>query len=83
MLFHEGVDDILLQRGKDLDIALGIVVRDVQPELVETVWGRAVTVEPYITALRLAELLAVALGNTSRHSAGRGTGSRNPAGAGR
>ena len=61
VLLNESLDDIFLQRGEDLDIALGILVGDVQPELIEAVGCSALRVEPDVAALRFAKLLAVAL----------------------
>ena len=63
MLLNESIDDILLQRSKDLDILLGIVVADIQPELVELIWCGALGVEPDVSRLGLTELLTVTLSN--------------------
>ena len=61
VLFHKCIDDIFLQRGENLDIALGIVVAHIQPELIELIRCGALWVEPDVSALGLTKLLAVAL----------------------
>ena len=63
VLFNQGVDGLFIQRGEDLDVFLGILVADVEPELVELVWRGALRVEPDVATLGLAELLAVSLGD--------------------
>ena len=63
VLLYEGINSLLIEVGKDLDVLLGIVIAYVQPELVESVRSSAVTVQPDVTALCLTELLAVCLGN--------------------
>ena len=63
MFLNEGIDDVFLQRSKDLDIFLGIVVANIQPELIELVWCGAFGVEPDIARLSLTKLLTIALGN--------------------
>ena len=62
MFFDQGIDSLFLQRGEDLDVLLGILVTDVEPELVELVRRGAFRVEPDVAALRLAGLRAVSLG---------------------
>ena len=59
VLGDESINLVLGEGGKNLDIPLGIGVRDVEPELIELVWRGITSVEPYISALRLAELAAV------------------------
>ena len=63
MLGDERVDGFLVKISEDLDIALGILVADVEPELIESVRSGAVAVEPDVAALGLAELLAVGFGD--------------------
>ena len=63
VLGDERVDGLLIEIGEDLDIALGIFVTDVEPELIESVRSGAVSVKPYISALGLAELLSVGFGD--------------------
>ena len=63
MLFDEGINHILFQRGKYLDILLGIVVADIQPELIELIRCGALGVEPDVSRLGLTKLLTIALGN--------------------
>jgi hypothetical protein len=63
VLGDECVDGLLVEVGEDLDIALGILVTDVEPELIESVWSGAVAVEPDVAALGLSELLAVGFGD--------------------
>ena len=63
VLLYEGINSLLIEVGKDLDILLGIIIAYVQPELVESVRSSAVTVQPDVTALSLTELLTVCLGN--------------------
>ena len=63
VLFDEGIDSLFVQRGEYLDVALGIVVADVEPELIELVGSGALRVEPDVSALGLAEFLAVGLGD--------------------
>ena len=50
-------------RGENLDVAFGVFVGYVEPELVELVGAGAVAVEPDVAFLGLAELAAVALGD--------------------
>ena len=61
MLLDERVDGRFVQGGEYLDVALGILVGHVEPELVEGVGTGTVPVEPYITFFGLAELLSVGL----------------------
>ena len=71
MFGDEGVNLVLGERGENPDVSGGFVVAYVEPELVELV-GRGITlVEPYVAALGLAELAAVALGD---EGAGEGIG---------
>ncbi len=57
------VDGLLIEQREDLDVALGVLVADVQPELVELVRRSITRVEPYVAALGLAELATVGFGN--------------------
>ena len=63
MFFDEVVDDILLQRGEDFDILLGIIITDIQPELIEGIWCCSVAIEPDITTFCLTKLLTISLCN--------------------
>ena len=63
VLLREALDRLLVEVGEDLDVALGVLIADVEPELIESVGRGAVRVEPNVAALRLAELLAVSLGD--------------------
>ena len=63
VLLNELVDGLLVERSEYLDVAFGILVAHVEPELVEAVGRGALGVEPDVAALGLAELLAVALGD--------------------
>lgn len=63
MLGYKCVDSLLVKVGEYLDILLGLYVANVEPELVEGIRCGAVAVEPYVTTLGLAKLLAVALGD--------------------
>ena len=44
VLLYEGINSLLIEVGKDLDILLCIVIAYVQPELVESVRSSTVTV---------------------------------------
>ena len=63
MLGYERVDSLLVEVGEYLDVLLSLCVADVEPELVESVRSGASRIEPDVSALGLAELLAVALGD--------------------
>ena len=63
LLGLEGGNLVLGQVGEDFDILSGILVADVEPELVELVWRGALGVKPHIAALGLAKLGAVGLGD--------------------
>ena len=63
MLLYEGVDGGLVEVGEYLDIAFGVVVTHVEPELIECVWRRAVAIEPDVSALGLTEFLTIGLGD--------------------
>ena len=63
MLCNEGIDSLLVEGGEYLDVTLCIIVRNVEPELIELIWRGAGWVEPDVTALGLAEFLAVSLGD--------------------
>ncbi len=56
---HQGLDGLPVEEGEDPDVALRILVADIQPELVELVRRRIACVEPYIAALGLPELRPV------------------------
>ena len=61
MFGDECVDRRTVEQGEDLDVAFGVVVAHVEPELVELVGRRIARIEPYVAALGLAELGAVGL----------------------
>ena len=61
LLSLETCDLLLRQRREDLDIACRIGIIDIQPELVEGVWARALGIEPHIATLGLTELTSVGL----------------------
>lgn len=63
LLGDEVVYLFLLQRGEYLDVAFGILVGHVEPELVELVGRGVAAVEPHVARFGLAELPAVALGD--------------------
>ena len=63
VLLYESVDGLLIETCEYLDVALRIVVADIEPELIELVWRSALRVEPDVSALCLSELLAVGLGD--------------------
>ena len=63
VFFDESVNHILFQRGEYLDILLGIVVADIEPELIELIRCGALGVEPDVSRLGLTKLLTIALGN--------------------
>ena len=63
VLFGERLDGRLVQISEDLDIAFGIFIADIEPELIEGVGRGAVAIEPDVAALGLAELLPVGLGD--------------------
>ena len=53
----------LLQRGENLDVALGFFIADVEPELIELIGGGVATVEPNVSLFRLSEFLSVGFGD--------------------
>ena len=61
MFGDECVDRRTVEQGEDLDVAFGVVVAHVEPELVELVGRRIARIEPHVAALGLAELGAVGL----------------------
>ncbi len=61
VLHLQRLDLLLGQVGEDPDVLLGILVGDVEPELVELIRRRVATVEPDVAALRLAKLTPVRL----------------------
>ena len=63
MFFNESIDNILFQRGEYLDILFGIVIADIQPELIELIRCGALGVEPDVSRLGLTKLLTIALSN--------------------
>ena len=63
VFLNKGVYGLFIQRGEDLDVFLGVLVADIEPELVELVRRGALRVEPDVAALCLAELLAICLSN--------------------
>ena len=63
MFGDQVVDGLFIEQREDLDVALGVLVAGVEPELVELVRRRITRVEPYVAALGLAELGAVGFGN--------------------
>ena len=63
VLFNEHIDGFLVKAREYLYISLCIIVSDIEPELIESVWCGAVAVEPYITTLCFSEFLSVSLGD--------------------
>ena len=63
LLLYESLDLLTGERGEDLDVLLGIGVGNVEPELVELVGGGVAGIEPYVSALGLAELTGDGLGD--------------------
>ena len=63
VLLHECLDGLAVERCEYLDVALGIVIAGVEPELIELIRCSALRVEPDVSALSLAELLSVRLGD--------------------
>ena len=61
MLGDSGVNGLLIQHSEYLDVPLGVLVADIEPELVELVGGGLLRVEPDVTLLCLSELCAVGL----------------------
>ena len=61
VLGDERLDRPAVQQREDADVALGVVVAHVEPELVEFVGRGVARVEPHVAALGLAELRAVGL----------------------
>ena len=55
------LDLLLTQVGEDPDVLLGILVGDVEPELVELIRRGIAAIKPDVSALRLAELSSVRL----------------------
>ena len=53
---------LAVEQREYLDITLGVLVADVEPELVELIGRGVARVEPDVAALGLAELGAVGLG---------------------
>ena len=63
MRSNQGVDGLFVEAGEDADIAFRLVVADIEPELVESIWAGVFLVKPYIAALCLAILAAVGFGD--------------------
>ena len=63
MLGDKGLDSLAVEECEDLDVTLCVVIRYVEPELVELIWRGILCIEPYITALGLAELCTICLGD--------------------
>ena len=61
VLSNQSVDFVLVERCEDLDIAFGILIADIQPELVELIRRSIPRIEPDVSRLRLAELAAIGL----------------------
>ena len=61
MLFDEGIDLFFGQAREDFDVAFGLFIAHVEPELVEGVRCGAMAVEPHVALFRFAEFLAVGL----------------------
>ena len=61
VLFYGSLDFFFREKGENLDISLGILVRDIEPELLELVWRCPFRVGPDVAVLGLAELSAVSL----------------------
>ena len=55
---NERLDSLAVEQREDLDVALGVVVTHVEPELVELIWRGVAWVEPYVARLGLAKLRA-------------------------
>ena len=60
---NECLDLLFGKGGEDLDVFLGVGVGYVEPELIELVRRGIAGVEPYVSALGLAEFAAVSLGD--------------------
>ena len=71
VLFDQRLDLVFRQIGEDFNVAFGLFVAHVEPELVERIGRRAMAIEPNIALLRLAEFLTVGFGN-QRASEGKG-----------
>ena len=63
MIGYKSINGLLIEVSKDLDIALGITVADVQPELIEGIWRGTIAVEPHISALRFTEFPPICFRN--------------------
>src|SRR3712207_8631263 len=50
VLGHEGVNGLLVEVGEYLDIALGVAVTHVKPELIEGIRGGTIAIEPHVSA---------------------------------
>ena len=71
VLLLQSLNLLAPEEGEDADVAGGVDIGAVEPELVELVWRCALGVEPHVSALGLAELGAVGLGD---ERAGEGVG---------
>ena len=63
VLSNQSLNSLAVEEGEDLDITLCVVIRYVEPELVELIWRGVLCIEPYVTALGLTELCTISLGN--------------------
>ena len=63
VLLCEILDGLLVEIGEDLDVPLSILVAHVEPELIKSIGCGTVRIEPYVSALCLAKLLTVGLGD--------------------
>ena len=61
VLGDEVLDGFAVQHGEDLDVALGIVIGHIHPELVELVRTGALGIQPDVAFLGLAEFGTVSL----------------------
>src|SRR5574344_1718354 len=61
MFGNECVNSFFVETCENFDITFGILVADVQPELIKFIWCRVVAVEPDVSAFCFTEFTSVCL----------------------
>ena len=63
VLGNKVLNSLTVEQSKNLDVALSILIADIEPELVELVRRCVAGIEPYVTALGLTKLCTISLGD--------------------
>ena len=75
---NQGFDFFLPEHGKNLQVLFRIVIRYIEPELIELVWGGPDGIKPHIPLLGLPELPPILFGD-QRTGKGKGLTPFDPA----